>query len=132
LNYSDAVYSSDFYDYFSIRFWGCEAKVCSIINYCGRLDIKSLEEILLNSLQICGHLNGWDSFGRLQVLWEELHRPPVGEAKLELDLKKLKPPPEELRPTETSVPDQIPLKRSIDNVSPSEEVISQVSSKRRI
>ena len=98
----------------------------------GRLRIGSVEEFLLLSLRLCRHIHGWDSFGRLKVLWEELHRPSadVAEAGLKLDFERLKPPPEKLRPTAPMVSSYVPLKRSVDD-GPLLEDIPKAASKQR-
>lgn len=115
LNEADTIYASDLYDFMGERdiFEGV-TRIQLLIDPWGRLHIDSVEECLLLSLRICRHINGWDSFGRLKVLWEELHRPSVdaAEAGLKLDFERLKPPPEKLRPTASIVSSQVPLKRS--------------------
>jgi len=116
INEYDTIHDSDIYDFEGSRdIFSGMMRLCSLINS-GKLDIENFEESFLLSLQVCGHLNGWEFFGRLKMLWEELHRPSadIGEAKLELDLERLKPPPGELRLPETSVPYEVFLKESID------------------
>jgi hypothetical protein len=97
INEEDTVHAGDFYDFLGIGdSFRRMTRICSLTNHLGRLDTENFEEYLLISLQICRQINGWDSFGRLKVLWEDLHKRPtdVGESQLKLDLESLKPPPE--------------------------------------
>ena len=96
INEEDTVHASDFYDFLGIGdSFRRMTRICSLINHFGKLDTENFEEYLLMTLQICRQLNGWDSVGRLKVLWEDLHKKPtdVGESRLKLDLESLMPPP---------------------------------------
>ena len=101
LNEADTIHASDLYDFMgSPDIFRGITRIQLLLDPWGRLHIGSVEECLLLSLRLCRHINGWDSFGRLKVLWEELHRPSVdvAEAGLKLDFERLKPAPEKLRP----------------------------------
>jgi hypothetical protein len=90
--------------------------ITRLIDPWGRLDIDSVEECLLLSIRLCWHIHGWDSFARLKVVWEELHKhfADVEEAGFRLNLENLMPLLEEPRPTGLTVSSGIPLKRRAD------------------
>ena len=83
------------YDYDSA--WGVFQRLTSILlllDPFGNLNIENAEESLLLTIQLSRHLNAWDSFSKLKILWVELHRPSsivetVGG--LDLDLVRLRP-----------------------------------------
>jgi len=100
----DSIQVTALYDFHGINdpFKGI-TRICSLNAYAGRLDIGNLEECLLISLRLCQHINGWESFSRLKVLWEELHSPSEGIGKFNpsgLRLEHLRPFVKELRPTD--------------------------------
>jgi len=67
-NEDDAIPTSNVYDWLGMgNLFSSMTRLCSLIDPWGRLDNENFEEYLLLSLQICRHMNGWDSFGRLKV-----------------------------------------------------------------
>ena len=105
LNYDDGINTSAFHDWSGMDdILSRAAKICSMIDYRGRLDVEDFEENLLIGLQICRHLNGWMPFGRLKALWEDLHKPfadygdqidyQTGGLIYEIELQTLLPPAE--------------------------------------
>jgi hypothetical protein len=76
-------------------------RIAVLIDPWGRVDLENAEECLLLSLRLCRHINAWDPFGRLKVLWTELHRLPVdiGGSRPNLDFQRLKPLRNDLSPT---------------------------------
>lgn len=77
INEADSVHASDIYDFLG----SCEqslfrglTRILLVLDYQGALDMDRAEESLLLGLRLCRHINAWDSFGRLNVVWQELHR----------------------------------------------------------
>jgi hypothetical protein len=100
INEIDTFRASDLFDYVETEhgitsdIFKSMSRICSLVVYSGGLDIENFEECLLLSLQLCRHIQGWESFGRLKVLWEVLHRPreEVEETGITIDLDSLMPP----------------------------------------
>jgi hypothetical protein len=118
INCEDSFHAGDMYDFLGTcdDLFRSLTRILRLVDPWGRLDVGSVEESLLLSLRLCRHLNGWDAFGRLKVVWEELHKDSadVVEAGFGLNLENLKPPMEKFRPTGVPVSPGVPLKRSAD------------------
>lgn len=75
LNKPDSVTAESVYDWPGYYANGSGfLMIPSIIGPWGHIDLDQFEEGLLNAIQLCRHLQAWDSFGRLKGLWKDLHQ----------------------------------------------------------
>lgn len=93
-NEDDAIGAGDVHDFLGLGdLFSRMSRICSLLDHEGKLDFENFEQNLLTSLELCRQINGWESFGRMKVLWEELHKPStelnLGSAGLKVGLEKL-------------------------------------------
>ena len=75
-NENDAIGAGDVHDFLGLGdLFSRMSRICSLLDHEGKLDFENFEQNLLTSLELCRQINGWEYFGRLKVLWEELHKP---------------------------------------------------------